>query len=188
MKRTAYGQLARGAPQTCLENRRMSNNHFQRASLTGSAPRDPRIARMARRALNALTVLALPLAFAPAAGFAKPPVESQAALIAHGNYIVHRVGLCIDCHTPKDAHGMPIAAQDLMGADLPFTPTQPVPGFTTHSVKLAGLPAGYTEAQLTTFLETGRTPSGGRANPPMPDYRLNEHDARAVAAYLHSLD
>jgi cytochrome c553 len=147
-----------------------------------------RAARMARRALSALYLLALPLAFAPAASFAKAPADSEAALIAHGNYIVHRVGMCVDCHTPKDAHGMPIAAQDLQGAELPFTPDNPIPGWTNRSVKIAGLPAGYTEAQLATFLETGHTPSGGAAHPPMPSYRLDERDARAVAAYLHSLN
>ncbi|MFC0398221.1 c-type cytochrome [Paraburkholderia rhizosphaerae] len=154
--------------------------------------------RALRRALNGLTpklaagltagltTLAL---WCPAAAFAKPPVDSQSALIAHGDYIVHRVGMCIDCHTPKDAHGMPIASEDLHGADLPITPEPPAPpGWVSRSVKIAGLPAGYTEAQLITFLETGHTPSGGTAHPPMPDYRLNEHDARAVAAYLHSIN
>jgi cytochrome c553 len=166
----------------------MTDNHSKSASLAGRVSRDPHAARLVRRAANALYMLVLPLALAPAAGFAKPPVDSQAALIAHGNYIVHRVGMCVDCHTPKDDHGMPIAAQDLQGAELHFTPDAPVPGFVNRSVRLAGLPDGYTEAQLTTFLETGHTPSGGRAHPPMPDYRLNEHDARAVAAYLHSLN
>jgi cytochrome c553 len=172
----------------------MTDNHSKSASPVGRASRDPHVvrslrpARVARRAMNALYLLALPLALAPAAGFAKPPVDSEAALIAHGNYIVHRVGMCTDCHTPKDAHGQSIAAQDLQGAELHFTPDAPVPGFTNRSVRLAGLPAGYTEAQLATFLETGHTPSGGTARPPMPDYRLNEHDARAVAAYLHSLN
>jgi mono/diheme cytochrome c family protein len=166
----------------------MTDNHSQRASLVGRTFRGLRTASTARRALNALYMLALPLALAPVTGYAKSPADSEAALIAHGNYIVHRVGMCVDCHTPKDAHGMPIAAEDLRGADLPFTPDNPVPGWTNRSVKIAGLPAGYTEAQLATFLETGHTPSGGTARPPMPDYRLNEHDARAVAAYLHSLN
>ncbi|QYD68671.1 c-type cytochrome [Paraburkholderia edwinii] len=172
----------------------MTDNHSKSASPVGRASRDPHVVRslrpahVARRAMNALYLLALPLALAPAAGFAKPPVDPEAALIAHGNYIVHRVGMCTDCHTPKDAHGQSIAAQDLQGAELHFTPDAPVPGFTNRSVRLAGLPAGYTEAQLATFLETGHTPSGGTARPPMPDYRLNEHDARAVAAYLHSLN
>ncbi|CAB3758138.1 c-type cytochrome [Paraburkholderia humisilvae] len=141
--------------------------------------------RALRRALNGLYVLAL---LSPAAAFAKPSADSQSALIAHGDYIVHRVGMCIDCHTPKDAHGMPIASEDLHGAEIPITPDNPVPGWVNRSVKIAGLPAGYTEAQLVSFLETGHTPSGGTAHPPMPDYRLNEHDARAVAAYLHSIN
>jgi len=142
-------------------------------------------AAFARRALNglfALTMLAPALTYAASAG------DQQSTLIAHGNYIVHKVGMCIDCHTPKDAHGQPLASQDLQGAELPMEPKTPVPGWAPRSVKLAGLPAGYTEAQLVTFLETGVTPRGTQANPPMPSYRLNERDARSVAAYLHSIN
>ncbi|HVE10280.1 MAG TPA: c-type cytochrome [Paraburkholderia sp.] len=139
----------------------------------------------ARHALNGLGALTL---FVPMLTYAAPAADRQSELIAHGNYIVHRLGMCVDCHTPKDAHGQPIAAEDLHGAALPFTPDHPVPGWTPRSVNLAGLPAGYTEAQLATFLETGRTPRGTQANPPMPPYRLNERDARAVAAYLHSIN
>jgi mono/diheme cytochrome c family protein len=96
--------------------------------------------------------------------------------------------MCVDCHTPKDEHGQPIAGQDLHGATLPIAPNGTIPGWTPRSVNLAGLPMGYTEAQLTTFLETGRTPRGTHASPPMPPYRLDERDARAVAAYLHSIN
>ncbi|APR34520.1 hypothetical protein BTO02_02820 [Paraburkholderia sp. SOS3] len=181
------GRSARGTYNP-LENNEMTDNQSKSASLIRRAARDPRAARLVRHAIKALCMLALPLAFAPTAAFAKPPIDSEAALIAHGNYIVHRVGMCTDCHTPKDDHGMPIGAQDLQGAELHFTPDVPVPGFTNRSVRLAGLPAGYTEAQLATFLETGHTPGGAIARPPMPAYRLNEHDARAVAAYLHSLN
>ncbi|CAB3753629.1 c-type cytochrome [Paraburkholderia solisilvae] len=163
----------------------MTNHHSKRALPRGRAARAPRTATLVQRAFNGLCVLAL---LSPVVAFAKAPVDKQSALIAQGNYIVHRVGMCVDCHTRKDAHGMPIASEDLQGADLPFTPDHPVPGWVGRSVKIAGLPAGYTEAQLVTFLETGRTASGGTAHPPMPDYRLDEHDARAVAAYLHSLD
>jgi len=37
------------------------------------------------------------------------------------------------------------------------------------------------------FLTTGVDPDGMRANPPMPAYRLDARDARAVISYLKSL-
>jgi mono/diheme cytochrome c family protein len=135
--------------------------------------------------MNSLCVIAL---LSPALAFASPPADKQSELLAHGKYIVDRVGMCADCHTPKDATGQPIKGEELHGAHLPFTPDNPIPGWTNQSIKIAGMPAGYTETQLVTFLETGRTRAGGMANPPMPPYRLNEHDARAVAAYLRSIN
>ncbi len=96
--------------------------------------------------------------------------------------------MCADCHSPKGPDGQPIKGEEFHGAYIPFTPDNPIPGWTSHSVKIAGLPDGYTEAQLATFLETGKTRFGTLANPPMPPYRLNEQDARAVAAYLHSIN
>jgi hypothetical protein len=37
------------------------------------------------------------------------------------------------------------------------------------------------------FLITGLLPNGQMARPPMPQYRFNELDARAIVAYLRSL-
>lgn len=127
-------------------------------------------------------------ALAPVIAFASPSDDKQIQLLAHGKYIVERVGMCADCHTPRGPDGKPVKGQELQGALIPMTPIHPVPGWADHSVKIAGMPAGYTEDQLAVFLETGRTSSGGTASPPMPPYRLNARDARAVAAYLHSLN
>ena len=52
---------------------------------------------------------------------------------------------------------------------------------------LAGAPAGYSEEQFIAFLQTGVRPDGSQTRPPMPPYRLNEDDARAVAAYIATL-
>ncbi|MFC0401417.1 c-type cytochrome [Paraburkholderia rhizosphaerae] len=157
------------------------NKDVTRTAFAASHSLRASLAIRARNALCAVTLLMPMLAVAA-------PVADKAELIAYGKYIVHGVGMCSDCHTPKDAHGQPVAGQDLHGASLPFTPDHPIPGWTPYAVKLAGLPAGYTQAQLTTFLRTGRTPRGTMANPPMPGYRMNEHDARAVAAYLNSIN
>jgi mono/diheme cytochrome c family protein len=74
-----------------------------------------------------------------------------------------------------------------MGAPIDFAPLHPLPVWADRSPSLAGLPSGYSEAQLATFLETGRKPNGGFARPPMPAFRMSPADAHAVAAYLRSL-
>jgi hypothetical protein len=43
-----------------------------------------------------------------------------------------------------------------------------------------------TDAQALTFLTTGKKPDGTTPRPPMPDYRFNDEDARAVLAYLRA--
>lgn len=111
---------------------------------------------------------------------------AQPALVAQGDYLVNGVAGCNDCHTPMGPTG-PIKGRELTGAQLGFAPTQPVPGWAPIAPPLAGLPAGYTEAQLATFMQTGVKPDGKMAGPPMPAFRLKPEDARAVAAYLKSL-
>ncbi len=44
-----------------------------------------------------------------------------------------------------------------------------------------------TEAQAIAFLQTGIRPDGSRPRPPMPEFRFNEADAKAVVAHLKSL-
>ena len=105
---------------------------------------------------------------------------------ARGKYIVQQVGMCGDCHTPRNAQGEPIAAQALHGAPIPFRPLHPMP-FAEAAPRIAGLPAGWTAAQTATFLQTGKRPDGSHPLPPMPPYRLSQQDAWAVADYLKSL-
>jgi mono/diheme cytochrome c family protein len=139
-----------------------------------------------RRRFTMQALLALMIA-SPTLAFSDSHVDRQEQLVAHGQYIVERVGMCADCHTPRDSQGKPLPGQSLHGAPIRFTPQNPVPGWTPASPKIAGLPAGYTEAQLATFLETGHTRTGGSASPPMPPYRMDEHDAQSVVAYLKTL-
>ncbi len=121
------------------------------------------------------------------------PVEAatqaaaQKARLEHGRYLVHQLGLCIDCHSPRDQKGAFLEDKHLTGSPLPFAPTVPMP-FVPVAPKIAGLPAGYTAADMTHFLMTGERPNGRPAVlPPMPPYRLDRRDAEAVTAYLQSL-
>jgi mono/diheme cytochrome c family protein len=114
------------------------------------------------------------------------PAAAGAQSLEHGKYLVERVGMCGDCHTPRDATGQTIAAQALQGAPLGFRPMHPMP-FAEQAPSIAGLPAHYAPAQVATFLETGKRPDGSTAKPPMPPYRMSKTDAWSVVRYLQSL-
>jgi mono/diheme cytochrome c family protein len=119
---------------------------------------------------------------------APPPVRAAGAApadVAHGKYLVERLGMCGDCHTPRDQKGQPIAGQTLRGAPLAFQPTVQMP-WTDNAPNIAGLP-GWEEADAIKFLMTGKTNNDIPARPPMPGYRLNKADATAIVHYLRSL-
>jgi cytochrome c553 len=111
--------------------------------------------------------------------------QSRAALIKQGEYLVRDLAGCNDCHTPMTPQG-PDMSKSLQGAPLSFAPTVPMP-WAPNAPPIAGGPAGYSEAQFVSFLRTGARPDGSRPLPPMPAYRMNDGDARAIAAYVISL-
>lgn len=141
-----------------------------------------------RRFVRALLGLCVSgaILMAPVAGQAAQAAD-RAALVARGAYLVQKVAMCSDCHTPRDAHGELLPGHELGGASLGMAPLHPVPGWAATAPKLAGLPVGYSEESLAALLRGGRTVSGLPVRPPMPAYRMDDVDARAVAAYLESL-
>jgi mono/diheme cytochrome c family protein len=112
---------------------------------------------------------------------------AKAAQIKHGQYIVERVGMCGDCHTPKTDTGEYDRTAWLQGDVLDFKPTHPVPSFAMMAPPIAGLPTLPTDELAIRFLETGTNAAGKTAMPPMPRIRLEHEDAVAVVAYLRSL-
>ena len=108
---------------------------------------------------------------------------TEVDLVARGDYLVNGVVLCGDCHTPRLETGAPDETRKLQGGMLPPAP----PPFASVAPPLAGIPANYTQEQFTAFLQTGLRPDGSLPRPPMPPYRLNEDDARAVTAYIATL-
>ena len=108
-------------------------------------------------------------------------------ILARGQYLVERVGMCSDCHSPRDPTGQFVRSAWLGGAPIGVAPQHPVPGWAGYAPALAGLPANFTEATLARFLETGQRPDGSHAGAPMPPYRFSRPDAEAVVAYLKSL-
>jgi mono/diheme cytochrome c family protein len=132
--------------------------------------------------LFATTFAALILLCTATASAQKAPDKSQ---VEHGRYLVQQVGLCGDCHTPRDDHGQPIESKALRGAGIGFKPLAEMP-WGGYAPPIAGLP-GFTDAQAITFLTTGKDPTGSHPKPPMPPYRFNRRDAAAVVAYLRSV-
>ena len=114
------------------------------------------------------------------------PPAGEKGQVEHGRYLVQNVGLCGDCHTPRDDHGQPIESRALEGANLSFKPLGPVPNWAGYAPPLVGL-SGFTDDQMVTFLTTGKDPSRNLPRPPMPAYRFNKKDAVAVVTYLRSL-
>lgn len=136
---------------------------------------------------RALLLLAIPLLSISLLGGCKNGETADASLVAHGQYIVHQVAMCIDCHSPRDPSGAFISGKDLAGAPLGFKPLFPMPWNPT-APGISGLPAGYTEETLAHYLATGTRPNNLPPTlPPMPSYRMSDRDAKAVAAYLASL-
>lgn len=123
---------------------------------------------MNRVSIAVLSVLLLAAAVALAAEPA-PKSRASPAQVARGKYLVEQVGMCADCHSPRDQKGEFIREKWLQGSELDFKATVPMPKWAAVSPPIAGLP-GWSEA-----------------NPPMPQYRMTRDDATAVVAYLRSL-
>lgn len=112
--------------------------------------------------------------------------SEQDQLIARGRYLVENVVGCADCHSTRDQKGQLVPELHLKGAALPFAPTVPMPAWAPSSTAIAGLP-GYTDEQAVKLFTAGLRPDGQMPRPPMPQFRFNVEDARAVVAYLRSL-
>lgn len=113
--------------------------------------------------------------------------EQEPSPVEHGRYLANDVAMCVMCHSPRDRSGNLLAGRQFRGAPMPVR--SPFQGqewaFTAPSI--AGLPGGWSEADLVRLLTTGRRPDGTEPLSPMPPFRMKESDAKAVAAYLRQL-
>lgn len=115
------------------------------------------------------------------------PVQNGADIV-RGAYIVTRVSMCTDCHSPRLKNGQLDPKRQLAGAKIMFKPTMKMEwADIAPNLTPAGITRSWSNLQLARFLMTGKAPSGHFADPPMPQYRLNQEDAYAVTAYLRSL-
>lgn len=106
--------------------------------------------------------------------------------VALGRHLVEDVGLCADCHSPRNEHGEFIREKWLHGSPLGFAPTVPMPVWGPVAPPIAGLP-NYNDAEALTLLTKGTTNHGGAPRPPMPAFRFSKTEAQAVIAYLRTL-
>jgi hypothetical protein len=120
------------------------------------------------------------------AGQKARPHTNSAALLARGKYLVEDVGMCGDCHTPRNDKGEFVKERWLQGTTLDFKPTAPVPVWADKTPNIAGLPGWEKDAAIR-FLMTGIGYNGLPGRPPMPRFRFNVQDAQAMVAYLKSL-
>lgn len=111
--------------------------------------------------------------------------EPADALVVEGRRIVNQIGLCVDCHSPRNPDGSFDTARTLQGSPLPFAPTVPMP-WAPFAPNIAGLPT-MTDEQAMVFLTSGVRPDGSHPLPPMPEYRFSNNEASAVLAYLRTL-
>jgi mono/diheme cytochrome c family protein len=108
------------------------------------------------------------------------------AQVAHGSYLVSRVAMCVECHTPRDANGELDRARLLRGAPIPVRSPFPNQAWAFSAPAISGLP-GWIDQDAIALLTTGRRLSGYMPKRPMPTFRLSREDAAAVIAYLRSL-
>jgi mono/diheme cytochrome c family protein len=111
---------------------------------------------------------------------------SLAEQLQRGKYLVERVGVCAECHSPKNDKGEYERSQWLQGELVDYKPTRPMP-FAAIAPPIAGLPTFASDEAAVKFFETGTNAQSKTALPPMPQFRLNHEDATAVVAYLRSL-
>ena len=116
----------------------------------------------------------------------KTPAPAAGGQVERGRYLVEDVGMCGECHSPRDTQGQLDHSRWLQGAPVWFSPTVTQPDWAYRAPALAGLPS-FTDADMTMVLEKGLQPNGLAIRPPMHVYHMNHEDAMAIVAYLRSL-
>ena len=104
-----------------------------------------------------------------------------------GRHIVHEVAMCVQCHSERDARGELIPEKLLTGGAIPVENPWPAQPWGHRAPYLRNEP-GYDEESLVRLLSTGVAKRGGAPRPPMPPFRMTEDEARAVFAYLATLE
>ncbi|MDD2712933.1 MAG: cytochrome c [Simplicispira sp.] len=116
------------------------------------------------------------------------PEAARSAQWNRGAYLVHGLGHCAACHTPRNALGGPRSSQPLGGGLIPVENWY-APALNTESE--AGV-AHWPISDVVALLQTGRAPQASVMGPMAEvvfgsTQYLTDADARAMAVYLQSL-
>ena len=114
---------------------------------------------------------------------ATPP--GAAGGVERGRYVVERVAMCGECHTPRRQDGSLDLDRWLGGAPIPVQPPSFVGAWAIEAPRIAGL-ATYSDEQAMRLFTTGVARNGQPLRPPMPQFRFTRDDAEAVLAYLRA--
>ncbi len=106
--------------------------------------------------------------------------------VQRGRYLVQHVAMCVECHTPRQDDGSLIRERLLRGGTIPVTAPEWQDEWGFVAPDLVSL-ARLQPERILSVLVSGRRPDGTNPRPPMPPFRFEPEDARAVVAYLQSL-
>lgn len=116
------------------------------------------------------------------AGFYRTPAEEfEDELVERGAYLARNLGHCGECHTPRNALGIPIGGREFAGAQLG--------GDTVEAIDAASLEE-WTFANFDLFLLIGLKPDGEFVGGDMNEVieygtsRLTDEDRDALAAFF----
>jgi mono/diheme cytochrome c family protein len=114
------------------------------------------------------------------------PSSKAAGDIARGKYLVEKVAMCGQCHTPRDSNGALDQSRALEGAPVILRPANAEPNWPLTAPRIGGTPPA-SDAEMVKLLTTGVWTNGQPLRFPMMPFRMTDGDARSVVAYLKSL-
>lgn len=114
------------------------------------------------------------------------PKNEATGDVARGKYLVENVAMCGQCHTPRNGNGELDQSRKLQGAAVFLQPPYSDPSWPINAPRIGGNPPA-SDADMVKLLTTGIWTNGKTLRFPMMPFRMNEADAKAVVAYLKSL-
>jgi mono/diheme cytochrome c family protein len=119
------------------------------------------------------------------------PDPAKDAVWNRGAYLVHSLGRCGDCHTPRTLFGAPDPDRFLAGTPdgPPNWKPEKVPNITSDRETGVG---NWTADDIVRVLTDGQTPDSDEVRGSMAEIvkstaRLSEDDRRAIAVFLASV-
>jgi mono/diheme cytochrome c family protein len=106
--------------------------------------------------------------------------------VARGKYIVENVAMCGQCHTPRHGNWELDQSRKLQGSSVFLQPPYADANWPINAPRIGGNPPA-SDADMVKLLTTGIWTNGKTLRFPMMPFRMNEADAKAVVAYLKSL-